>query len=89
MAIGTEHLDGGAVFVITINPEAEWSYSKFPHPLVTVDYDADDKLFKIVAVGSMATILCAAVKETLLGGLEKRDTDAEVVGDLDRELVTA
>jgi hypothetical protein len=87
MAIGTEHLDGGAVFVVTINPDAEWSYSKFPHPLITVDYDAEGNPFKIIAVGSKAKELGIAVKERLLGDLHKENTDAEVVGDLDDALV--
>jgi hypothetical protein len=89
MAIGTEHLDDGAVFVITINPAAEWDHSKFPHPLVTADYDADGKLFKIVAVGSMAKHLSTAVKDVIIKDLGKPAVDPEVVTDLDSALVAA
>jgi hypothetical protein len=28
-------------------PEGKWARSEFPHPLVTVDYDADDNVISI------------------------------------------
>jgi pyruvate/2-oxoglutarate/acetoin dehydrogenase E1 component len=88
MDIRTEHLDEGAVFVITIDPEAEWHTSKFPTPLVTADYDRDGKLFQMVVVGAMAKHLSAAVKSTLHADLNEL-VDHEVIDDLDKVLVAA
>jgi hypothetical protein len=48
-----ERLDSH-VLAFAIHPDAEWAYSKFPHPLITADYDAQHRLIQIVAVGRMA-----------------------------------
>jgi hypothetical protein len=44
--------------------EGEWAYSKFPHPLVTLDYNAEDKLLAVsapasgvIVYGNSATVL--------------------------------
>lgn len=64
-----EMLDGGDVFVVTIDPEATWDRSEFPHPLLTLDFDANDDLIKIVAVGSTARRLAASVHSAVLAGM--------------------
>lgn len=50
-----------AVFVWTIDPDAEWAYSKFPSRLITIDYDANDRVIKMVAVGPEAERIEAAL----------------------------
>jgi hypothetical protein len=37
--------------VEVIRLDAKWSYSKFPNPLVTLDYDAEDNLIAISVIG--------------------------------------
>ena len=61
----TSTLDGGAVFVIDVDPTAEWHHSTFPEPLITVDHDADGTVIKIVAVGEAARRLNSATSAAL------------------------
>jgi len=61
----TTSMDDGAVFVISVDPTADWDHSTFPEPLITTDYDAADNLIKIVAVGKAARELAHATTETL------------------------
>lgn len=42
------------VFVMSLHPDGEWHHSKFPHPLITVDYDSAGRVIQIVGVGPMA-----------------------------------
>jgi hypothetical protein len=84
----TETLDGGDVFVITIDPESDWSYSRFPHPLITLDYDRDGNLIQIVAVGPEAKRLSASLTDTVLDELRDSD-DREATHDVERALAVA
>jgi hypothetical protein len=61
----TSSLDDGAVFVISVDPTADWDHSTFPEPLITVDHDADDNVIKIVAVGAAARELSSATTSAL------------------------
>lgn len=61
----TTSLDGGAVFVISVDPTADWDHSTFPEPLITVDHDAEGNVIKIVAVGNAARELAHATTATL------------------------
>lgn len=46
------------IFSVVIDAEAEWHHSKFPHPLITIDYDAQDKPIQVVAIGPVADRMC-------------------------------
>lgn len=48
---------------IAFQPNAEWDHSRFPHPLVTADYDAGGRLIGITAAGPMAKNLDATVQQ--------------------------
>lgn len=61
----TTSMDAGLVFVISVDPTADWHHSTFPEPLITVDHDAEDNIIKIVAVGRAARQLAKATSETL------------------------
>ncbi|MDQ6804445.1 MAG: hypothetical protein M3065_05665 [Actinomycetota bacterium] len=61
----TTSLDDGAVFVISVDPTADWDHSTFPEPLITVDHDAEGNVIKIVAVGKAARELAHATTATL------------------------
>ncbi len=61
----TTSMDGGAVFVISVDPTADWDHSTFPEPLITVDHDAEGNVIKIVAVGKAARDLAHATTTTL------------------------
>lgn len=61
----TTSMDDGAVFVISVDPTADWDHSTFPEPLITVDHDAEDNVIKIVAVGKAARELAHATTATL------------------------
>lgn len=50
-------------FVIIIDNTAEWHHSTFPEPLITLDYDAEGHVIKIVALGSAARKLVDAVSK--------------------------
>jgi hypothetical protein len=78
----TATLDGGAVFVIDVDPTAEWHHSTFPEPLITVDHDADDAVIRIVAVGEAARRLSSATK----GVLQELITDASAASVVEAAL---
>lgn len=46
-----EQLNEGEVLYIAIDPDGVWARSEFPHPLITVDYDADDNVIGISPAG--------------------------------------
>lgn len=46
-----EHLNEGEVLYIAIDPNGVWARSEFPDPLITVDYDADNKVIGISPAG--------------------------------------
>lgn len=48
--IAPERSDDDVTY-IEIRKGKSWAYSKFPHPLVTLDYDKDDALIGISLVG--------------------------------------
>lgn len=46
----------------------EWSRSEFPHPLVTVDYDDNGNVLKVVVImPKWASEACTEASETLGG----------------------
>jgi hypothetical protein len=49
-----ESFDAGQIVKIKFNEwnTGKWAESEFPHPLITIDYDADDNLLAIVAARS-------------------------------------
>ena len=51
--------EGTVVSFARNDTEAEWARSEWPHPLLTLDFDADDRLIGIEAVGSIASALGA------------------------------
>lgn len=57
-----EHLNDGQVLYIAIDPDGTWARSEFPHPLVTIDYDADDNLIGISPAGSRIGVILDAYK---------------------------
>lgn len=61
------------VFVITVKPDGVYHRSMFPHPLITLDYDAGGDLIQVVSVGPVAHKLTAALKHAALG---QEDRDA-------------
>ncbi|MCP9489947.1 MAG: hypothetical protein MSC31_08735 [Solirubrobacteraceae bacterium MAG38_C4-C5] len=63
MSSAVRRLDEGDVFVWTLDPDAEWAYSKFPARLITVDYDKHDRPIKVVAIGPEAERLERTVVE--------------------------
>lgn len=77
------------VLAFAIHPDAEWAYSKFPHPLVTADYDGDGRLIQIVAVGRAAIDPLQALRSAIGHLLETTKDAPEVVADFDRELQPA
>lgn len=83
-----ERLDSH-VLAFAIHPDAEWAYSKFPHPLITADYDADGRLIQIVAVGQAATQPLQALQSALSQELQDATDAPEVAGELDHELEPA
>ena len=46
-----EHLNEGQVLYIALDPDGVWARSEFPHPLVTVDYDDEDRVIGISPAG--------------------------------------
>jgi hypothetical protein len=42
------------IFNVVVNPDGVWDYSRFPHPLITIDYDRNDKPIQVVAIGPIA-----------------------------------
>jgi hypothetical protein len=83
MSSAIRRLDEGEVFVWTLDPDAEWAYSKFPAKLITVDYDKDDRPIKIVAIGPEAARLERAVTENATARLrELAHTDMATDVDL-------
>lgn len=84
----TRRLDEGEVFVWTIEPNADWHHSKFPDPLITVDYDANDRPFQIVAIGPKAAELERVMRDGALARLRDTD-DPEIAADVERVLATA
>jgi hypothetical protein len=85
----TETLDGGDVFVVTINPEGEWARSEFPHPLVTLDYDRSGELIQIVAVGPEAKRLSDSLAQAVVGGLRSSGSTDAAAEDVERALAPA
>ncbi len=85
----TESLDDGRVFVVSVDPTAQWDHSKFPHPLLTVDYDAAGNVIQVVAVGAQARRMAEETTASLRGLVQDLDTveDAEAVQDLEAALV--
>jgi hypothetical protein len=81
MSSAVRRLDEGEVFVWTINPDAEWAYSKFPARLITVDYDSEDRPIKIVAIGPEAKRLEKAIVENATDRL--RELASDVASDVD------
>lgn len=77
------------VLAFAIHPDAEWAYSKFPHPLITADYDAQDRLIQIVAVGRMAVDPLQALRGSIGELLSTTDDAPEVGRDFSRELEPA
>jgi len=71
MSSAIRRLDEGEVFVWTLDPDAEWAYSKFPDRLITVDYDKDDRPIKIVAIGPEAKRLERTMAEDATGRLRE------------------
>lgn len=55
----TEVLDDGHVTVVTFDPDAEWDHSEFPEPLITSDYDAGGRVFRVVIVGAVSGLPCS------------------------------
>lgn len=53
------------LFVMTANADGIWHHSKFPHPLITVDYDANDKVIQVVALGPPAERLVETLWQTI------------------------
>lgn len=49
-AVERIELLGENVTKVMLNHEAEWHHSEFPHPLVTLDFDAEDKLIGVSVV---------------------------------------
>lgn len=47
-----ENSNDGQIVYIALDPDGVWARSEFPHPLVTVDYDADEEVIGISAAGS-------------------------------------
>ena len=84
----TETLEGGDVFVVTLDPEGTWDHSKFPHPLVTIDYDNDGRAIQVVAVGPEARRLSAALHTTLLDDL-RDSAEPDAVRDVEQALAIA
>jgi hypothetical protein len=74
----TRRLDEGAIFVVSIDPTADWDHSTFPEPLITVDYDRDGKVIKIVAVGKAARELAQATSDRLSSLIDDRAVAREV-----------
>jgi hypothetical protein len=73
----TESFDGGDVLAIALDPDGVWAYSKFPHPLVTADYDADDRLIGIVAVGPAAVEPLGELLEGIVRALAEQGSRSE------------
>jgi hypothetical protein len=46
-----DQLNDGLVLYIAIDPDGIWARSEFPHPLITVDYDADGRIIGISPAG--------------------------------------
>lgn len=46
-----EQLNDGQLLYIAIDPDGIWARSGFPHPLVTVDYDAEGAVIGISPAG--------------------------------------
>ena len=40
----------GEVIRYTVDAEAVWKRSEFPHPLITLDYDKDDKIIAVSVI---------------------------------------
>jgi hypothetical protein len=78
----TSTLDDGLVFVIDVDPTAEWHHSTFPEPLITIDRDGNDAVIKIVAVGGAARELTSATAAVL----QKLVQNAEVATELEAAL---
>lgn len=75
------------MFVVVVNPEGEWHHSRFPDPFLTVDYDVDDKVVRLVAVGTAAHALAASMRDSVLHALDPVDEQhTHVVKDLERAL---
>lgn len=71
MSSAIRRLDEGEVFVWTLDPDAEWAYSKFPAKLITVDYDKANRPIKIVAIGPEAARLQSAVSDNAVSRLRE------------------
>lgn len=66
-----EHLNEGQILYIALDPDGVWARSEFPHPLVTVDYDAEDRVIGISPAGPRITSTLDAYKHWLsTGGLD-------------------
>jgi hypothetical protein len=46
-----EHLNDGHVVYIALDPDGVWARSEFPHPLITIDYDADGRVIGVSPAG--------------------------------------
>jgi hypothetical protein len=42
------------ILILTLVEDGVWARSEFPHPLITIDFDADDNPIQIEIVGPMA-----------------------------------
>lgn len=52
------------VFTLVVR-DGDWDHSRFPHPLITIDYDAADNPIQIQAVGPIAASLTEAVSSVV------------------------
>ena len=65
-----EEFDGGNVINVALDPDGTWARSEFPHPLVVVDYDAEDRPIAIQAAGPLAHASAKGAIDVLLEALE-------------------
>ena len=76
---------GDSVIYVALDPNGVWDQSRFPHPLITADYDGDDRLIGISAAGPKAQQLLKSLIEEI-GELEGVD---EIARDLEDALAEA
>jgi hypothetical protein len=73
-----DELNDGQLLYIALDPDGVWARSEFPHPLITVDYDADDNVIGISPAGPHIDPTLEAYREWRKSGQDPSQLIAEL-----------
>lgn len=76
-----EHFDQGVVVYVALDPDGLWARSNFPHPLITVDYDSDDQIIGVCAIGPRVSPTLRAYDAWLAEGADDPERLVAELGD--------